>query len=187
MDDITVPPIAEPAPEPAVPPAAAPPPAVVPPAAPAPLTPVAALAPADDTERVLAAVAHIFGWISAAIVMLVAQKRSAYLRFHALQALAFDLALLLVNTVVGFVVGGLFAVLWVGVVMSLAARSGGPGPGPGSAPPAELIPVFLMFPLFGLCMGTYSLGLLVLRIVAAVRGYSGQVYAYPLIERWLKP
>ncbi|MEV5572995.1 DUF1707 and DUF4870 domain-containing protein [Spirillospora sp. NPDC052269] len=80
-------------------------------------TPVAVAGPSTSEERMLAAVSHGLGYftlfVGPLIMMLTAGKRSAYVRQHAVEALNFQLTVLLV-TLVTFGLGSiLYAVTWL--------------------------------------------------------------------------
>ncbi|MBW8487617.1 DUF1707 and DUF4870 domain-containing protein [Actinomadura parmotrematis] len=85
--------------------------------------------PADDRERVYAALAHVLAiptlFVGPLVLMLVAGGRAGYVRRHAVEAINFQLTLLLV-TVVTFGVGGmLYAVAWIAsCVAAVAALAG---------------------------------------------------------------
>lgn len=85
----------------------------------------------NGEDRMLAALAHGSGAVTLVVgpllFLLLSGRRSAYVRKHALEALNFQLTLLLV-TIVTFGVGGLvYAVSWIAVmiaaIVSLTGRS----------------------------------------------------------------
>ncbi|WP_026416951.1 DUF1707 and DUF4870 domain-containing protein [Actinomadura oligospora] len=101
------------------------------PVAPAGRTPAAVTGPSTSEERMLAAVAHGLGYftvfVGPLVMMLTAGKRSAYVREHAVEALNFQLTILLV-TIVTFGLGAvLYAVTWlVAAVAAVFALTGQP-------------------------------------------------------------
>jgi len=139
----------------------------------------AAAAP-DDGDRALAAVAHIFGWITGVIILVVGQSRTSFVRFHALQALVFDLAMSLVSMVLGMVLSFGFMALVMGLTFMAI-------PADGELNPSSLWGITAMFTLMFPCFGLMALVPLGLRIYAIVRAATGHLYAYPLLDRWLKP
>jgi uncharacterized membrane protein len=141
--------------------------------------PPAAAAP-DDGDRALAAVAHVFGWITGVIILIVGQNRTAYVRFHALQALVFDLLMTLLGTVLGMVLSFGFMALAMGLPFLVLTAN-------GEQNPSWLWAMTAMFALMFPCFGLMALVPLGLRIYAVVRAATGHLYAYPLIGRWLKP
>ncbi|MFG2003268.1 DUF1707 and DUF4870 domain-containing protein [Spirillospora sp. NPDC048911] len=73
--------------------------------------------PPTGEDRMLAAVAHAIGYptlfVGPLIMMLLSGKRSAYVRRHAVEALNFQLTVLLI-TIVTFGIGGmLYALTWI--------------------------------------------------------------------------
>lgn len=141
--------------------------------------PPAAAAP-NDGDRALAAIAHIFGWITGVIILVVGQSRSAFVRFHALQALVFDLLMTLLGMVLGMVLSFGFTALMMGIPFLLVAAK-------GEQDPSWLWSMSAMFALMFPCFGLMWLVPLGLRIYAIVRAATGHLYAYPLFDRWLKP
>lgn len=141
--------------------------------------PPAAAAP-DDGDRALAAVAHIFGWITGVIILVVGQSRTSFVRFHALQALVFDLLMTLVSMVLGMVLSFGFTAVAIALPLLLLSASGEPDP-------SWVWPMSGMFALMFPCFGLMALVPLGLRIYAIVRAATGHLYAYPLMDRFLKP
>ncbi|MFI0448460.1 DUF1707 and DUF4870 domain-containing protein [Actinomadura sp. 6N118] len=87
--------------------------------------------PPTGEDRMLAAVAHAIGVptlvVGPLILMLLSGKRSAYVRRHAMEALNFQLTVLLI-TIVTFGVGGmLYAITWIvagiAAVIALTGKS----------------------------------------------------------------
>ncbi|KAB2346366.1 DUF1707 and DUF4870 domain-containing protein [Actinomadura rudentiformis] len=87
--------------------------------------------PPTGEDRMLAAVAHAIGYptlfVGPLIMMLLSGKRSAYVRRHAVEALNFQLTVLLI-TIVTFGVGGmLYAITWIvagiAAVIALTGKS----------------------------------------------------------------
>ncbi len=145
--------------------------------------PPAAGSTSNDT--VLAALAHLFGWMSATVVLAVGQRRSAYVRFQALQALVVDLVLTVVGMVVGMVFGLTMGLVLPAVMAATVLLSNAPGSPPPTAPGVFLL-MPMMFMVVFPCMAAWGLVPWALRLYAVFRAATGHVYAYPLIGRWLK-
>jgi uncharacterized Tic20 family protein len=60
-------------------------------------------------------------------------------------------------------------------------------PADGELNPSSLWGITAMFTLMFPCFGLMALVPLGLRIYAIVRAATGHLYAYPLLDRWLKP
>lgn len=81
-------------------------------------------ATSDDTA--LAAVAYILTWLTGLIIFLVADKEDTYTRYHALQAIGFGVAVVIVSfllQIIGFASPGIlfptFGLLGVAVIVAI--------------------------------------------------------------------
>lgn len=143
----------------------------------------APLSPQD--ERVLAALAHIsillpaIGVLAPILVWVTQRERSQFVGFQALQAVVFQLALLLLWLLGGVCyMGSVFFIMIGGFAMQ--GSSGMEGPGPGFN---------LLFVLpFGVIffMLLVALVLFIYGVVAAVLTFQGKDFRYPLIGRWVE-
>jgi uncharacterized Tic20 family protein len=127
----------------------------------------------------LGAIAHFAGWLVALIVWASQKEKSRFMRFQALQALAFD-AVVTVGMVIlsaGFamlMVAGLF--LWT---VTVAASQGDPG---GLWVVLVLLPALL--PIVGMpFFAIAGLGIFAMRITAAVSVFQGRDFKYPWLGR----
>ncbi len=75
------------------------------------------LSPNSD-ERMMAALAHFFGTIGALIIWVIQKDKSRFVRFQAVQALAFDFAVMLFTIVLS---GCLVGVMFIGVFGTMFA------------------------------------------------------------------
>lgn len=125
-------------------------------------TPPPASAPADRPaeDRVLAAVAYILTLLTGIVVYVLAKPEDTYARWHALQAIGFGIAALVIGVLLG-VVSALFA---FGTVVT----GGLPG-------------VFLGGALLGLL---WNLVVLVLIVVLAIKAYQGEKFRLPVIAEF---
>ncbi len=57
----------------------------------------------SDRSKVLAAVAYILTWLTGLIIYLVADKNDKYARYHAVQAIVFGVAVMVIGFVIGFI------------------------------------------------------------------------------------
>ncbi len=127
-------------------------------------------------ERVMAALAHFFGVIAALLVWATQKDKSRFVRFQALQALAFDALLIVVNLVL------LMCAMIIGMAGALAA---GFSLAQASNSPDSFLPMTMVTALFPmgmfLCIMPAALAALVIRIIAAVSVASGRDFRYPFI------
>ena len=133
------------------------------------------LSPTSD-ERMMAALAHFFGTLGALIVWLMQKDKSRFVRFQAVQALAFHFIVMVIMIVL-FVC--LFGVMFIGMFGTMFAALN------NSTSPENLSP-FMMFPimfptLIFTCIFPFSLALLIIQIVAAVSVLSGNDFRYPFL------
>lgn len=138
------------------------------------------LTPTSD-ERMMAALAHFFGAIGALIIWVVQREKSRFVRFQAVQALAFDFSIMLLMIVL-FVC--LFGAMFLGIFGTLFATL-------NTSTPTENFSPFVVFPfmfpmLMFTCIFPFSLGTLVVRVVATVSVLNGTNFRYPLLGAWVE-
>ncbi len=143
-------------------------------------TPAASPNLTQQDERVMAALAHIavllpmIGLIAAIVIWITQKDRSRFVAFQALQAIVFQLLLIVVW------IGGMacymasFFLTFFGTIAFASFGSNGP-------PVGFLIPVAVIFGMIGL-MGIF----IIYGIVAAVLTFQGKDFRYPLIGRWVE-
>lgn len=140
--------------------------------------------PASD-DRLLAGLSHLLGFIVALIVWATQKDRSSYVRFQAVQAMAFDfVATSMAILLAGCVFLASFAIIFLGTGgMAVASDQ-------GSISPDASGPLFaLMFslPFFLPCLIILILGaILVARLVAAIQTMQGKDFRYPVLGRWVE-
>ena len=130
-------------------------------------------------ERILAAVAHgsiiLFGWgiIASTVLWITQRQQSAFVAFHALQALLYQL----LQTIFVAIVIPVAALIFIGMIaaIALATASRGAGPDPVLFILAQFAFIGSIFCGFGL----YAL----LGIVGAVWMLLSRDFYYPLIGR----
>jgi uncharacterized protein DUF4870 len=133
-------------------------------------------------ERILAAVAHgsiiLVGWgiIATTVLWITQRQKSAFVAFHALQALLYQL----LQTICIAIVIPLAALIFIGVIaaIALATASRSAGPDPALFILAQFAFIGSIFCGFGL----YAL----LGIVGAVWMLLSRDFYYPLIGRRMK-
>lgn len=82
---------------------------------------------ADNDKHGLAAVAYILTWLTGLIVYLIADDDDTYTRWHALQAILFGVAVVIIGFILGLVpvgagtlgIGILAAIWWVLVLIAI--------------------------------------------------------------------
>jgi uncharacterized Tic20 family protein len=134
---------------------------------------------ATSDERILAAVAHgsviLFGWgaIAAIVLWITQRQKSAFVAFHSLQALMYQL----LQTVYILLVMPVAALVLVGAIAGIAALSY------DSASRADpTLVIVAQFAFLGSIFCGFGLYILV-GLVAAVLVLSGRDFHYPLIGR----
>ena len=136
--------------------------------------------PAEITEdeKTFACLAHALmiptSWVGPLAILLI-QKKSQFVSFHALQALLWQifLTVLYVASMAAF-----FAVM-IGTVVSMPQ-------GKTTQPPQFPIAIFVLFPIFWLIMmGSFAVSL-TLGIIYAIKAVRGEWADYPLIGRWAR-
>ncbi len=130
-------------------------------------------------ERVMGALSHFFGLIAALIVWATQKDKSRFLRFQALQAMAFDMVFIALYVILMLcAVGVVFVTIIAGAWFTTQAT-----------PPDNLFPALelgLLAPwgLF-ICIMPLLLVVMLIRIIAAVSVATGHDFRYPLIGAWV--
>jgi uncharacterized Tic20 family protein len=144
--------------------------------------------PTSD-ERLMAAAAHFFGLFVAVILWITQKDKSRFVRFQAVQAMAFDLLIMVITSVlVGCLMVGMFAMMALGVGGVIAAA-----PQDGSVPDAPIaifMTLLTTLPMMLPCVIIiFALIVQGCRLLAAIQTFQGRDFRYPWIgaqvERFL--
>jgi uncharacterized Tic20 family protein len=144
------------------------------------------LAPTSD-ESLLAAISHFFGLLVALIVWATQKDKSHYVRFQAIQAMAFDLLITVaVFLIVGCMMVFIFGVLALGI--SDIAVFGNQG-NPTAEPFRTLIALMAAVPILIPCIIIPFTGIIfVARLIATIQTFQGKDFHYPwlgsMVERY---
>jgi uncharacterized Tic20 family protein len=133
-------------------------------------------APTQD-EKTMAMLAHvlqIFTWWIGPLVIFIVKQDSKFVRFHALQALLWQIALI-VFWMLGMGV-------WLAVIFSTIFSSAG-NPAPNQAPPVAL---FAGIGLIWVLLMAVYLSNILFGILFGVKAGRGEWASYPLIGRWAR-
>ncbi|MBN2148199.1 MAG: DUF4870 domain-containing protein [Anaerolineales bacterium] len=139
--------------------------------------PVASSTTSD--ERLMAAVSHFFGLVVALIIWATQKDRSRFVRFQAVQAMAFDIVVM----VVAFITAGcLMLVMFLGMILSTGGMifmtdpSGAPDPGALGVFMTMITSFSFLMPcaIFALVGGVW-----VVRLLAAIQTFQGRDFRYP--------
>jgi len=144
------------------------------------------LAPTSD-ESLMAAISHFFGLLVALVVWATQKDKSRFVRFQAIQAMAFDL---LVSAAVFLIVGcmmvAIFGILTLGIGdIALFSNQGNPT----AEPFRTLIALMTAVPLLIPCIIVPVAGIIfVARLIATIQTFQGKDFHYPwlgaLVERY---
>jgi uncharacterized Tic20 family protein len=138
-------------------------------------------------ESLLAAISHLFGWLVALIVWATQKDKSPYVRFQALQALAFDLVTgLVVSIFVGCMLVLTIGVLGVGIGdIAIFGSQGNPTAEPVRSVVALMAAVPLLVPCIIIPLAAI---ILIARLIATFQTLQGKDFHYPwlgtLVERY---
>jgi hypothetical protein len=128
----------------------------------------------DRTMAMLAHVLQIFTWWIGPLVIFIVKQDSKFVRFHALQALLWQTAL-----VVFWMLG--MAVWFAAVFSTVFSRIGRTAP--DSAPP---VAVFVGFGVIWLLLMAMYLANILFGIWFGIKAGRGEWACYPLIGRWAR-
>jgi uncharacterized Tic20 family protein len=132
--------------------------------------------PTSD-ERLMAALAHFFGLVVALIIWLTQKDKSRFVRFQAMQAVAFDVAVVVIIFVM---VGCLAAFIIGGAALGTAGAAAAASAGDDGSLAGLFLSLTFAIPFIGNCVIILlALGLVVARIIAAVNVFQGKNYHHP--------
>jgi uncharacterized Tic20 family protein len=134
--------------------------------------------PTSD-EKMMGALAHLLGLVVALVVWAVQKEKSRFVRFQAIQAMAFDGVIMVVSTVSFFC---LFTLMSLGMVGSLISTINDPA-SINDFPMLFLFPTIMPFLIFT-CIFPLSFVMLIVRLIAAISVLNGRDFRYPLIGKW---
>lgn len=142
------------------------------------------IAPTSD-ERLMAAIAHFFGFFVALIIWATQKDKSRYVRFQSLQALVFDIVVPgIVTIVVGCVVAlslGLVA-LGTGGIAIFGSQNN-----PNAGPIGTFIFLMTASPFAIPCIVIPLVMLIfVVRLIASIETFQGKDFHYPLIGNFVE-
>ncbi|MFZ2097878.1 MAG: DUF4870 domain-containing protein [Anaerolineales bacterium] len=140
-----------------------------------------------SNESLMAAISHFFGWLVALIVWATQKDKSPFVRFQAVQALAFDIitsiaVFLLVGCMVVFILGVLG--LGIGDIAILGSQGN-----PTTEPVRIVIALITAVPLLIPCIFIPIAGFIfIARLIATIQTFQGKNFRYPwlgtLVERY---
>jgi uncharacterized Tic20 family protein len=144
------------------------------------------MTPTSD-ESEMAALSHFLGWLVALIMWATQKDKSPYVRFQAMQALAFDLITgLVASLMVACMVTLLFGVLGVGIadIAILGSQAI-----PTAEPIRTVVALMTTVPLFIPCMIIPIVAVIfIARLIATIQTLQGKDFRYPwlgkLVERY---
>jgi uncharacterized Tic20 family protein len=130
----------------------------------------------NSDERMLAALSHFLGLIVALIIWATQKDKSRFVRFQAVQALAFDLAVMLLMGILFFCLFGTMFIGMFGMMFTAVNNS----TSPQNFSPFVMFP--FMFPsLMFTCILPFSFAFLIAKIMAAVSVLNGNNFHYPFL------
>ena len=132
-------------------------------------------------EKLLGAVSHFFGPLVAVFVWATQKEKSRFVKFQALQALAFDL---FIAVTVGIFFFCLFGLGFLGMFVSIFSTM------ENASTANDFMAVFFLpfiFPfLITACATPVSVAILALRLIAGISVLNGKNYQYPFVGKWLE-
>jgi uncharacterized Tic20 family protein len=135
--------------------------------------------PLSSDDKLMGAIPHLFGLLVALVIWVLQKDKSRFVKFQALQALAFDIIVMVTTGLLFFC---LFSVMFLGSFGSIFMQA--------ASSPNEMSPLFMlpfMFPFMTFaCIFPLSFLLLAVRIVAGVSILNGRSFRYPILGTWLE-
>lgn len=142
--------------------------------------PIPSAAQTTSEERMLAALGHVailflgFGVFGPALLWTTQRKKSSFVAFHALQALAYQLLSVVFGMLLTCGMSVLILALSVGVMAFVNVEE----PYPVAIFLVQFVVIGLIFVFFALYMGAGFLG--------AILTLTGRDFRYPLLGRWIE-
>ncbi len=133
--------------------------------------------PISSDDRIMAALAHFFGLFGALIVWATQKDKSRFVKFQALQSLAFGGLLSLVMMLAMMC---LIGVLALAVVVTVLASTQ-PGAYAGIPPSIEMTAA--VAPMSFLCIMPVSFAAALVQMIAAISVATGHNWRYPIIAQ----
>ena len=128
-------------------------------------------------DRVMAALAHFFGLFAALIIWATQKDKSRFVKFQALQSLAFGGLLTVVMMLAMLCLMGLMFLGIAGVVFASSQSNASPGNLP------SMLPVAMLWPMGFLCIMPVSFAAALVQIIAAISVATGHNWRYPIIAQ----
>lgn len=133
----------------------------------------------SSDEKLMSAAAHFFGPLAALLIWITQKDKSYFIKFHTLQALAFDLVTVTSLGVFLFCASGVLVVGTFSRILSMTSTS----------PESEfrfLLPAVLLPFIITTCVTPISFLITAVRLVASFSVLSGRDFHYPMIGKWLE-
>jgi len=145
-------------------------------------------APSPD-ESLMAAVSHFLGFLVALVVWVTQKDKSRFVRFQALQAMAFDLvASVIFFLVIGFLLVLVFGVIALGIgdIAILGSQNN-----PTAEPVRVFIALMTGLPFLIPCLVIpLAIAIFIARLIATIQTFQGHDFHYPwlgnLVERSIR-
>lgn len=134
----------------------------------------------SSDEKLMSAAAHFFGPLAALLIWSTQKDKSYFIKFHTLQALAFDLVTVTSLGVFLFFASGVLVVGMFSSILSITYTT---------SPESEfrfLLPAVLLPVTITTCVTPISFLITAVRLVASFSVLSGRDFHYPMIGKWLE-
>ncbi len=131
----------------------------------------------SSDDRVMAALAHFFGLFGALIIWATQKDKSRFVKFQALQSLAFGGVLTIVTLLATMCMMGVMVLGVVGTVFASTQASASPG----NLPSLEM--AAMLWPMSMMCIMPLSFGAARIQMIAAISVATGHNWRYPLIAQ----
>jgi uncharacterized Tic20 family protein len=129
----------------------------------------------SSDDRIMAALAHFLGLFGALIIWATQKDKSRFVKFQALQSLAFSGFLAIVMMLAMLCVMGFIALGFISVVLAGSQASASPD----SLPPFEMLAI--LSPMSFFCIMPVSFAAALVQMIAAFSVATGHNWRYPLL------
>ncbi len=132
-------------------------------------------APISSDDRVMAALAHFFGLFGALIIWATQKDKSRFVKFQALQSLAFGGLLTILTMLLMFCMFGVMMLGMLGTVLASTQTSASPESVP------SIVMLAVLSPMSFMCILPFSFAAALVQMAAAISVATGHNWRYPFI------
>jgi uncharacterized membrane protein len=139
-------------------------------------------------ERIIVGFSYLLGWIPALIFWTSKKTESQYIRFHTMQAILFSVMMILIAVISIIFMFVIMPISMTGIMFGMLAITADLSTSGALDPDLLMVitPALILLVVF-LSIFLFEMPLIILQLVnlaAAVFGFTGRKWRYPLLAKW---